>query len=78
VVFADAPTIDAADQAMAAEVEKLSTKGLEVSAFVMVGDKDERSTWKQMPDPQGGWVNAHYVPPNRSIDRRNRGTMPFR
>lgn len=77
LVFADEPTIEAADAAMAGEVGKLSAKGVEISAFVIVGDKADRSTWKQLPDPQGGLIGAHYTPPNRHIERRNRGAMPL-
>ncbi len=60
IVFADEPSAREVDVAVAKEIEKLKRRGLDITAFVYVGDKSNKMTWKQIEVPNGNFMCVEY------------------
>jgi DNA-directed RNA polymerase subunit RPC12/RpoP len=67
IVFPSTPSVQEATDAAIAEIENRLAQGLDIDAFVKVGDKGVKTSWKQMPDPAGGLLFFRYTVANRTI-----------
>lgn len=70
VVFPKKPSRQAAYDAIFTEVQKLAARGLDVDAYVSVGNSKEKTSWDQMKDTDGGYVFANYKFATKQISRR--------
>jgi hypothetical protein len=70
IVFSKEPTRAAAYDAIFAEIQKLATRGLNVNAYVSVGDQKVKTSWQQMRDTEGGYVFAEYNAASKKITRK--------
>jgi hypothetical protein len=78
IVYASTPPQDAAYNAIIVETEKLVPRGLNVNAYVSVGDKSVRTSWRQMRDRDGAYVFADYDPSTGRITRKDKVLKGFR
>ncbi|MCW8408906.1 hypothetical protein OQJ13_07970 [Legionella sp. PATHC035] len=60
IVFAKKPSIEEAYNSIYAETQKLANKGLDISLYVSVGNKNIKTSWKQLHDVDGSFVFANY------------------
>jgi hypothetical protein len=72
IVFAKAPSIDRAYKAISIEAEKLSTRGLDVSLHVSVGDPKVRTSWRQIKDADGAYIFARYEAATKELTRKDK------
>lgn len=70
IVFPTQPTREVAYNTIFAESAKLATKGLDINAYVSVGDKSNKTSWKQMKDADGAFVFAQYNAASKRIMRK--------
>lgn len=70
IVFPKEPTVDAAYNAIVAETQKLAARGLDVDAYVSVGDQKVKTSWKQMRDRDGAYVFAAYDAASKKLMRK--------
>jgi len=70
IVFSKQPTRDVAYEAIVAEIQKLSARGLDVNAYVSVGDRRVKTSWKQMRDKDGAYLFAEYNAAGKKIMRK--------
>jgi hypothetical protein len=71
LVFPNPPSITDAEADLIAEIKNLPERDSDIMAFIMIGDKDTRSSWTQMPDPDGGNFGADYDPSTQTITTGN-------
>jgi len=71
IVFPKQPTRDAAYEAIFVETAKLATKGLDINAYVSVGDQKVKTSWKQMRDRDGAYVFAEYGAASKKLMRQS-------
>ena len=69
LVFDKSPARQFAYNAMVDELERFARRGVEVHAYIYVGDKQEKPGWKQVRDPQGGYMWAYYDAKKKIICR---------
>jgi hypothetical protein len=67
IVFPSTPSVQAAIDAAIAEIENRVAQGLDIDAYVKIGNKDVKTSWQQMPDPLGGFLYFHYTVRDRTI-----------
>jgi hypothetical protein len=72
LVFPKTPTRDLAYKAMLTEVERIADRGLDVNAYVMVGNKADPTTWQQMKDTDGAHIFANYEASSRQVTRKEK------
>lgn len=72
IVFPKTPSREVAYDAIFTEIAKVATKGLDVNAYVSVGDKNVKTSWKQMRDNDGGYVFARYDSATRKVTRKDK------
>jgi hypothetical protein len=72
IVFAKAPTQEAAYAAILAETQKLITRRLDVNAYVSIGNRTVKTSWKQMRDRDGAYVFAEYDAASKRVTRQGR------
>ncbi|MER3415480.1 MAG: hypothetical protein C4297_04605 [Gemmataceae bacterium] len=70
IVFPKTPSRKIAYDAIFTEIAKVATKGLDVNACVSVGDKNVKTSWKQMRDNDGAYVFAKYDSATREVTRK--------
>lgn len=70
IVFPKQPAREAAYDAIAAETQKLAARGLDVNAYVSVGDKKVKTSWNQMRDTDGAYVFAEYDAGSKKLTRK--------
>jgi len=70
IVIPKQPTRDAAYDAIAAEAQKLAARGMDVNAYVSVGDQKVKTSWKQMKDTDGAYVFAEYDAASKKLMRK--------
>ncbi len=70
VIFPTQPTVAEAYEAALIEVKKAASQGMDVSAYVYVGDKDKETGREQMKDPAGGYVFMRYEAASRKVFKR--------
>lgn len=71
IVFPKQPTQDAAYHAIAVETQKLAAKGMDINAYMNVGDPKVKTSWKQMKDRDGAYVFANYDAASKKIMRNS-------
>jgi len=67
IVFPSTPPVQEATDAAIAEIENRLAQGLDIDAYVKVGDKGVKTSWQQMPDPAGGLLAFRYTVADRTI-----------
>ena len=67
IVFPSTPSVQEATDATIAEIENRLGQGLDIDAYVKVGDKGVKTSWQQMPDPAGGLLAFRYTVVDRTI-----------
>lgn len=70
IVFPKQPTRDAAYEAIFVETQKLAAKGLDVNAYVSIGDQRVKTSWEQMRDTDGAFVFAEYNAASKKVTRK--------
>jgi len=70
IVFPKQPSRDVAYDAILAETQKLTLRGLDISVYVSVGDQKVKTSWKQMVDTDGAYVFADYDAARKKLMRR--------
>lgn len=70
IVFPKQPGQDAAYEAILVETRKLAAKGLDLDAYVSVGNQKVKTSWKQMRDRDGAYVFAKYDAASKKLTRR--------
>jgi hypothetical protein len=70
IVYPKPPSRTAAYDAIIAEIQKAAGRGLDVNAFVRVGDKNVPTSWEQMRDDDGAYVFAGYKAATKQITRK--------
>jgi hypothetical protein len=70
IVYPKTPSRSTAYDAITAEIQKAAGRGLDVDAYVSVGDKNVPTSWEQMRDDDGGYVFAEYKSATKEITRR--------
>ncbi len=75
IVFPANPTAQQALDAVVAEIQKRTALGVDIDAFPRYGDKKIITSWKQMPDPNGGGtVYYRYRAADRTIYNKYLGS----
>ncbi len=72
IVFPKQPTRDAAYDAIFAETQKLAVRGLDINAYVSVGNQKVKTSWKQMRDSDGAYVFAEYDAMSKKLTRKDK------
>jgi hypothetical protein len=67
LIFPSTPSVQRATEAAIGEIGTRLAQGLDINVSVMVGDKNVKTSWKQMPDPAGGFLDFRYTVANRTI-----------
>jgi hypothetical protein len=67
IVFPRQPTAQQALDAALAEIQKHASRGLDINAAPKVGDKNVKTSWQQMRDPNGGFFFFRYRVADRTI-----------
>jgi len=77
IVFAKEPSRSAAYDAIFIETQKLATRGLDVNAYVSIGDQKVETSWVQMQDTDGGYIFAEYNAATKKISRKGQLLKQF-
>ena len=72
LVYPSAPALQDAYDALLKEVGKAASAGLDINAYIDVGDKTTPTTWVQMKDPDGGYVFVGYHADTKTIERKSK------
>lgn len=72
IVYPKNPGRSVAYEAIKAEVAKLKSRGLDVDLYVSVGDKNTRTSWKQVRDSDGKYIFAEYSSATQQLTRNNK------
>jgi hypothetical protein len=72
LVFPRAPTIKQAYDAAVEEAEKVSKRGMDAHVYVDTGDKATPTSWKQLRDPDGGFVFVDYQASSKTIKKKTK------
>ena len=72
IVFPKTPSQETAYEAIFAEIQKVTARGLDVDAYVSVGDKNVKTSWYQMRDNDGAYVFAAYKSATKEVTRKGR------
>lgn len=70
IVFPNAPNEEAAYDAIFAEVHKLVGQGIDVNAYVSIGNRAVKTSWQQMRAEDGAYVFADYDATSKTLTRR--------
>jgi len=70
VVFSEEPSVPDAYEAAMTEIKKTANQGMDITAYVYVGDKDKVTARSQMKDPTGGGVFMRYDNANRKVMKK--------
>jgi hypothetical protein len=78
IVFPKTPSREVAYDAIFVEIQKAAKRGLDVDAYVSVGDKSVKPSWDQMRDGDGAYVFAQYESATKEVTRRGTLLKPLR
>ena len=70
IVFPKTPARAAAYDAIFAEIQKAANRGLDINAYVSVGDRNVPTSWQQVRDDDGAYIFADYKAATKEISRR--------
>jgi hypothetical protein len=71
LVYPTPPPLEQAYTSMQSEIEKNVSKGIDINAYVKIGDKGVKTSQRQMDDPTGGYVFMNYDAPSKKLYRKN-------
>jgi hypothetical protein len=72
LVFPRKPLSDLAYKAVITEVVRVADRGLDINAYVSVGNKADPTTWHQMKDTDGAYIFANYEAASRQVTRKEK------
>jgi len=71
LIYPTPPPLDQAYNAMQSEIEKNVHKAMDINAYVKIGDKNVKTSQRQMDDPTGGYVFMNYSAASKKLYRKN-------
>src|SRR6266513_2270111 len=71
LIYPTPPPLEQAYRSMQSEIEKNVSKGMDINAYVTIGDKGVKTSQRQMDDPTGGYVFMNYDAPSKKLYRKN-------
>ena len=77
LVFPKAPSQSDSLDAIIAEVDKVRGRGLDVNAYVKVGDKNVKTSWYQVKDTDGAFIFAGYKADTKQVTRKDKLLKQF-
>lgn len=72
IVFPKTPSREIAYDAILTEIQKVTNRGLDVDAYVSIGDKNVKTSWNQMRDNDGAYVFANYDSATKKVTRKDK------
>lgn len=77
LVFPKAPSQNDSYDAIIAEIDKVRGRGLDVDAYVKVGDKNVKTSWYQVKDTDGAFIFAGYKADTKQVMRKDKLLKQF-
>jgi hypothetical protein len=71
LIYPTPPPLEQAYTSMQSEIEKNVSRGMDINAYVKIGDKGVKTSQRQMDDPTGGYVFMTYDAPSKKLYRKN-------
>ena len=71
LIYPTPPPLEQAYRSMQSEIEKNVPRGMDIDAYVRIGDKRVKTSQRQMDDPTGGYVFMRYDAPSKKLYRKN-------
>jgi len=71
LIYPTPPPLEQAYRSMQSEIEKNVPRGMDIDAYVRIGDKGVKTSQRQMDDPTGGYVFMRYDAPSKKLYRKN-------
>ena len=71
LIYPTPPPLEQAYTSMQSEIEKNVPRGMDINAYVKIGDKGVKTSQRQMDDPTGGYVFMNYDAPSKKLYRKN-------
>ena len=71
LIYSTEPPLQEAYDAMLFEIEKMTHSGVDINAYVKIGDKNIKTSQKQMNDPSGGFVFTNFDARSGKVYRKN-------
>jgi hypothetical protein len=71
LIYPTPPPLEQAYTSMQSEIEKNVSKGMDINAYVKIGDKGVKTSQRQMDDPTGGYVFMNYDALSKKLYRKN-------
>jgi len=71
LIYPTPPPLEQAYTSMQSEIEKNVSRGMDIDAYVKIGDKGVKTSQRQMDDPTGGYVFMKYDAPSKKLYRKN-------
>ena len=71
LIYPTPPPLEQACTSMQSEIEKNVSKGMDINAYVMIGDKGVKTSQRQLDDPTGGYVFMNYNASSKNLSRKN-------
>jgi hypothetical protein len=70
IVFPKTPSREIAYDAILTEIQKVTNRGLDVDAYVSIGDNNVKTSWNQLRDNDGAYVFAEYKSATKKVTRK--------
>jgi hypothetical protein len=70
LIYPTSPPLEQAYTSMQSEIEKNVSKGIDINAYVKIGDKGVKTSQRQMDDPTGGYVFMNYDALSKKLYRK--------
>ncbi len=67
IVFPTQPSAQQAIDSAVSEIQKHTTRGFDINAAPKIGDKNVKTSWQQIRDPNGGFFYFRYTAADRTI-----------
>jgi hypothetical protein len=71
LIYPRLPPLEQAYTSMQSEIEKNVSRGIDIDAYVKIGDKGVKTSQRQMDDPTGGYVFMNYNASSKKLSRKN-------
>ena len=71
LIYPTPPLLEQAYRSMQSEIEKNVSKGMDINAYVKIGDKGVKTSQRQMDDSAGGYVSMNYDALSKKLYRKN-------
>ena len=72
IVFDNMPPRETAYEAIVAEIRKAAIRNLDINTFVFVGAREEKASWRQIPDVDGAFIFGRYDSETHRVTRRGK------